>query len=62
MCFFIDFLSVLGLFWEEFSNIVHCLGHPVSKCFLEGVQTFTYTDFGFVLGAFSEVFPACFQE
>ena len=34
----------------------------VSERFLEGLQTFTYDDFSFVLGAFLEAFPLCFQE
>ena len=49
-------------FWEAFSNMLLCLRHPVSECFFGGVQRRTCKDFGFVLGAFSEAFPVCFQE
>ena len=49
-------------FWEAFSNMLLCLRHSFSKCFLEGVQTLTYDDFSFVLGAFLEAFSVCFQE
>ena len=49
-------------FWEAFSKMLHCLRHPVSECFFEGVQTRTCNDFGFDLEAFPGAFLACFQE
>ena len=49
-------------FWEAFSNMLLCLRHSFSKCFLEGDQTVTYDDFRFVLGTFLEAVSVCFQE
>ena len=49
-------------FWEPFSKMTHCLRHPVSECFFEGVQTRTCNDSGFALQPFLITCSLCFQE
>ena len=59
---FFDFGTVLGsMLGGVFEDVVLFAASSV-RVFFEGVQTFTYNDFGFVLGAFSVAFSVCFQE